>query len=360
MTTFFIADLIPGMLLTPLMSSRILWINCCLFTLFLSLTHFLMHLLNSFSRCFPSLGVLLLSSMSLRISASFLEISSVSFAAAVSPSSSPSPLSSPFFYTSFMLLLTWNTIEPASATKWENRAWRPSPMMRSASNVVVLRPECSSPDSLAITTATIDVASVDVLSLPLGSGLGFFVFFHAVVLIVSDKIVVDRDEVLIFIHCAEYRTSTMSLTSFIWRLLVASIIVHCASLRMFFTCHFCILCGDKRHGFFESVTTLSLVVIPLHILSTFSALASAFSLFALAAAFSFFTCAFISSFSACATALFVVAVFSFYLFNDLLVSFFSLPDFNVFFLLGLVFHTQSCRVFSLYSCDGCSFQDWWS
>ena len=45
-----------------------------------------MLLLTSFSRCFSSLGVLLLNSMSLRISGSFLAISSVSFAAAVSPS----------------------------------------------------------------------------------------------------------------------------------------------------------------------------------------------------------------------------------------------------------------------------------
>ena len=32
MSTFFFADLIRGMLLAPLKSSRILWISCCLFT----------------------------------------------------------------------------------------------------------------------------------------------------------------------------------------------------------------------------------------------------------------------------------------------------------------------------------------
>ena len=53
--------------------------SCCLFILF-SLMHFF--LLNSFSRCFPSLGVLLLSSMSLGISASLVDKSSLTFAAA--------------------------------------------------------------------------------------------------------------------------------------------------------------------------------------------------------------------------------------------------------------------------------------
>ena len=41
-----------------------------------------MHLLTSFSRCFSSLGVLLLSSMSLRISASLIDKSSLTFASA--------------------------------------------------------------------------------------------------------------------------------------------------------------------------------------------------------------------------------------------------------------------------------------
>ena len=53
---------------------------CCLFILF-SQMHFL-HLLIPFSRCFSSLGVLLLSSMSLRISASLSGKSSLTFAAA--------------------------------------------------------------------------------------------------------------------------------------------------------------------------------------------------------------------------------------------------------------------------------------
>ena len=64
---------------------------------FLSLIHFLMLLLSSFTRCFTSLGVFLLSSMSLRISTSSFETSSVSFAAAVSPASQSSSPSSPSF-----------------------------------------------------------------------------------------------------------------------------------------------------------------------------------------------------------------------------------------------------------------------
>ena len=81
MSTLFFADLIPGIFRTPLKSSRILWMSCCLFTLFFSDTFFT-HLLTSFSRCFSSLGVLLLSSMSLRISASLIDKSSLTFAAA--------------------------------------------------------------------------------------------------------------------------------------------------------------------------------------------------------------------------------------------------------------------------------------
>ena len=49
---------------------------------FLSLMHLFMHLLTSFSLCFSSLGVFLLSSMSLRISASSIDKSSITFAAA--------------------------------------------------------------------------------------------------------------------------------------------------------------------------------------------------------------------------------------------------------------------------------------
>ena len=40
MSTLFFADLIPGIFRTPLKSSRILWMSCCLFILFLSLIHF--------------------------------------------------------------------------------------------------------------------------------------------------------------------------------------------------------------------------------------------------------------------------------------------------------------------------------
>ena len=78
MSTLFFADLIPGMFFTPLKSSSILWMSCCLFILF-CLWYIFMHLLTSFRRCFSSLGVLLLSSMSLRISTSYFEISSSLF-----------------------------------------------------------------------------------------------------------------------------------------------------------------------------------------------------------------------------------------------------------------------------------------
>ena len=69
-------------------------------------------LLRFFSRCFSSLGVLLLSSMSLRISASLSRNSSLSFAAA-DVATCASLLS---LLNSFALLLEWNAIEPASST----------------------------------------------------------------------------------------------------------------------------------------------------------------------------------------------------------------------------------------------------
>ena len=95
-----------------------------------------------------------------------------------------------------------------------------------------------------------------------------------------------------------------------------------------------------------SVTTVSLIMIPLHILSTSSVFASAFSPFApAAAAFSSFACAFISSLSACAAAFFVAAVL-FKKIHDLLVFITSSGFLTSFFLLGRVPHTQSCRVFS--------------
>ena len=79
---------------------------------FFSLMHVFVLLLRSFSRCFSSLGVLLLSSMSLRISASLSRNSSLSFAAA-DVVTCASLLS---FLNSLALLLEWNTIEPASST----------------------------------------------------------------------------------------------------------------------------------------------------------------------------------------------------------------------------------------------------
>ena len=64
MSTFFFADLIPGMFFTTLLSSSILWMSRCLFILFLSLIHFFMHLLTSFMRYFSSLGSSLLDEFS--------------------------------------------------------------------------------------------------------------------------------------------------------------------------------------------------------------------------------------------------------------------------------------------------------
>ena len=103
-------------------------------------------------------------------------------------------------------------------------------------------------------------------------------------------------------------------------------------------------------------------MLPVHILSTSSVFASAFSQFApAAAAFSFSACAFASSLSACAAAFFCGGVFFFFFeikkifFDDLLVSFsssgFSTP--MLFSCFGRFFHALSCRVFLFqYSCTG--------
>ena len=120
MSTLFFADLIPVIFRTTLNSSRILWMSCCLCILFFFSDTFFKHLLTFFSRCFSSLDVLLLSSMSLRISASLIDKSSRTFAAADAITRA-SLLS---FLISLVLLLEWNTIEPASSSWCGNRAPR--------------------------------------------------------------------------------------------------------------------------------------------------------------------------------------------------------------------------------------------
>ena len=100
MSTLFL----PGIFRAPLKSSRM--IN--LLFQFLSLTHFLIHLLTSFRQCFSSLGVFLLSSLSLRISASLTKMSSLTFAAA----DAVARVSMLSFLISLVPLLKWNTIEP--------------------------------------------------------------------------------------------------------------------------------------------------------------------------------------------------------------------------------------------------------
>ena len=74
--------------------------------------HFLKHLLRFSSRCFSSLGLLLLSSMSLKISASSFGKSSLTFAAA----DVVTCISLLSFSNTLALLLAWNTIEPASSS----------------------------------------------------------------------------------------------------------------------------------------------------------------------------------------------------------------------------------------------------
>ena len=99
---------------------------------FFSLMFFFMFLLRSFSRCFSSLGMLLLSSMSLRISASLSRHSSFFFAAA----DVVTCISLLSFSNTLALLLFWNTIEPASST------WCVICAPRCSSG---LRSKCSSP-----------------------------------------------------------------------------------------------------------------------------------------------------------------------------------------------------------------------
>ena len=80
MRTLFFAVLIPGIFRTPLNSFKYSLNVMMSFQSFFSLIHFF--LLSSFNRCLSSLGIFLLSSMSLRISASLSTHSSFFFAAA--------------------------------------------------------------------------------------------------------------------------------------------------------------------------------------------------------------------------------------------------------------------------------------
>ena len=57
---------------------------------------------------------------------------------------------------------------------------------------------------------------VDVLSIPFDSAL-FYIFVQAVVHVVFDMIVVERDVIFVFARCEVYRTSTMPSNSFICR-----------------------------------------------------------------------------------------------------------------------------------------------
>ena len=143
--------------------------------------------------------------------------------------------------------------------------------------------------------------------------LHFFTFFQAVVHVVLDMIVVERVVIFIFTHCAEYRTSTMPSTSFVF-----------------------------------AVSTLSFIMLPVHILSTSSAFASALSQFApAAAAFSFSACAFASSLSACA-AVFLWRRFSFYYYFSMISWYlFSSSSFStsMFFLFG---SHLSCFIMSCF------------
>ena len=130
MRTLFLAVVIPGTFRTPLNSSRILSMSCCPFFFFSDA--FFKLLLRSFSRCFSSLDMVRLSSMSLRISASLSRHSSFFFAAA-DVVTCASLLS---FSNTLALLLLRNTIEPASST------WSGTCAPRCSSE---LRSGCSSP-----------------------------------------------------------------------------------------------------------------------------------------------------------------------------------------------------------------------
>ena len=81
------------------------------FSFFFVSDAFFKHLLTSFSLCFSPLGVFLLSSMSLRISASLTKMSSLTFAAADTVAHD-----SLSCLMSIMLQLEWNAIEPASSS----------------------------------------------------------------------------------------------------------------------------------------------------------------------------------------------------------------------------------------------------
>ena len=111
-----------------LKSSRILWMSICHFIPFLSLMHRFMHLLTSFSLCFSSLGVF---SSLLDESQDFSIFDRQVFDYFCCCGCRHAALHYWLFLISLVLLLEWNTIEPASSAWCGNRAPKCSSVLRS-------------------------------------------------------------------------------------------------------------------------------------------------------------------------------------------------------------------------------------
>ena len=97
-----------------LWSLRVFVESLPVFSFFFLPDAFFICLLTSFNRCFSSLGVVLLSSMSLLISMSSFEITSLD--SSIFSAAAASSVSSSFFSFSFISWPTCNTIEPASSS----------------------------------------------------------------------------------------------------------------------------------------------------------------------------------------------------------------------------------------------------
>ena len=130
------SSLCRGMFFTPLKSSSIRWMSCCLFIFFVPETFFVFaHFFQTLFLFFGCVSSLL---DGLLISTSSFDISSVSFAAAVSSASSS------VFSLLFMSRLTFNTMEPSISSERVHCAGSSSPGYSVSITLSVCSPFASS------------------------------------------------------------------------------------------------------------------------------------------------------------------------------------------------------------------------
>ena len=318
--SLFFADLIPGIFFTPVKSSSVLWMSCCLFILFC-----VWYIFYAFAYFFQALFLFFTCASSLLDESSDFNV----FLWNLLSLFRCCCLACFFivFFFSFMSLLTCNTTEPASSSECAHRAWCSPPTMWPDSSFTVLRSSCLylSP---AVSTASFSMVSVDVPSTPSASASAFS--FSITISVCSPFAFVVLCIVFVLSPVSSFMScSTWSVWNTMWP--ATSSLYEVQDVF-----HLLLLSSPRRHSSWFLCTFLRLLLLPLQY----------FQFFASAAAISFFACASASLLSACAAAFFCGGGFSFDFFNDLLVSFFELRllNFNVFHCLV----SPSCFIISCF------------